>query len=171
MKKFIYVLFFVFLFIFNFNLVMAEGENASGPEGVVEVPCALGVPDLRVIYDTNGGNNLESDLVLTSLPANANKKLQVPVKDGYNFEGWYYDKELTQKVDSDLIIKVNHEKVVDENGCATADEVYLYAKWGGNTNPSTGASFGIFFTICLIVISLLVIAFKKIGKYNKIIKI
>ncbi len=88
----------------------AEPVRTSGGGG--------GVSTYTVKFDTNGGNEIKSvkakrNAVITAPTA--------PVKDGYTFEGWYSDKELTQKYDfSSKIIK----------------GITLYAKWTENAKVS-----------------------------------
>lgn len=67
-----------------------------------------------VTFETNGGNDVAQQTVT------ANKTVSepaVPVKEGYTFDGWYSDKELTKQYD--FASKVN-------------SDIILYAKWKEN---------------------------------------
>lgn len=75
----------------------------------------------KINYITNGGNDLE---VETKDSQNVN--LQTPNKDGYVFEGWYYDEALSSKATSPLVLKENK----NDDGCVTGySDITLYAKW------------------------------------------
>lgn len=65
----------------------------------------------KVTFDTNGGSSMESVKVM------ANKTLSKPdepIKEGYVFDGWYTDKELTSEYDFSTRVSKN---------------LNLYAKW------------------------------------------
>ncbi len=54
-----------------------------------------GVSKYSLTYETDGGSSVDSE----TYTRNATVKLtKVPKKEGYIFEGWYLDKELTQRV-------------------------------------------------------------------------
>ena len=71
----------------------------------------------KVIFDTNGGSEIESQ-VFSSSPVYIDMP-DDPVKQGYTFMGWYSDKELTEEFDFDI----EHELTGD---------LTLYAKWKSN---------------------------------------
>ena len=67
-------------------------------------------------FETNGGNTIEAE--------KTNGKItepKAPEKEGYTFDGWYTDKELTKKFDFDKAVSGN---------------VTLYAKWTENAEES-----------------------------------
>ena len=83
--------------------------------------------DYTLHYVTNGGKHLSSE-TKSSAWTKDYEDLPTPVRDGYTFEGWYWDLRLTEPVTGD--VKVNKTTVT------------LYAKWsGGNYGPDdTGVS-------------------------------
>ena len=83
--------------------------------------------DYTLHYVTNGGKHLSSE-TKSSAWTKDYEDLPIPVRDGYTFEGWYWDLRLTEPVTGD--VKVNKTTVT------------LYAKWsGGNYGPDdTGVS-------------------------------
>lgn len=83
--------------------------------------------DYTLHYVTNGGNHLSSETKSSSWTKDY-EDLPIPVRDGYTFEGWYWDLRLTEPVTGD--VKVNKTTVT------------LYAKWsGGSYGPDdTGVS-------------------------------
>ena len=67
-------------------------------------------------FETDGGNTIEAE--------KTNGKItepEAPEKEGYTFDGWYTDKELTKKFDFDKAVSGN---------------VTLYAKWTENAEES-----------------------------------
>lgn len=70
--------------------------------------------DYTLRYETNGGDRLSNESKSYSWDK-PYEKLPVPVRDGYVFEGWYYDSKLTNAVEDD--VDVNRTTVT------------LYAKW------------------------------------------
>ena len=83
--------------------------------------------DYTLHYVTNGGNHLSSE-TKSSAWTKDYEDLPTPVRDGYTFEGWYWDLRLTEPVTGD--VKVDKTTVT------------LYAKWsGGSYGPDdTGVS-------------------------------
>ena len=69
-----------------------------------------------IIYHSNTDKALNRDIVRKSLIKNL--KLQEPTREGYTFEGWYFDKEFTNKYDAENFSESNNE---------------LYAKWSINS--------------------------------------
>lgn len=83
--------------------------------------------DYTLHYVTNGGKHLSSE-TKSSAWTKDYEDLPTPVRDGYTFEGWYWDLRLTEPVTGD--VKVDKTTVT------------LYAKWSnGNYGPDdTGVS-------------------------------
>ncbi len=56
--------------------------------------------------------------------------IYIPKKDGYTFDGWYYDQEFTKKLNVTNTINLPRTPTFDENNCQTGYEnITLYAKW------------------------------------------
>lgn len=70
-----------------------------------------------VTYDANGGTLNESNKVVTFNTKYGD--LDVPTKVGYTFDGWFIDKSLTKKVDSNTVVSTSNNHI-------------LYAKWVAN---------------------------------------
>ncbi len=94
---------------------------------------------LEIIYNTNGGNKLESTKYCGGCnPENQPKTLSTPTKSGYIFDGWYYDEVLTKKVEGNSPSDVKSSGHYDSNGCYIPDnKVTLYAKWSKKTTTKT----------------------------------
>ena len=71
----------------------------------------------NVSYNTNGGNTISPTLDVSALP----NPLPTPIKEGYNFLGWYYDSEYT---------------TLAVAGTAIDNDVTLYAKWQLQQEPT-----------------------------------
>lgn len=82
--------------------------------------------DYTLHYVTNGGNHLSSETKSHKWTKDY-EDLPTPVRDGYTFEGWYWDLRLTEPVTGD--VDVNKTTVT------------LYAKWSEKIGPDdTGVS-------------------------------
>lgn len=95
-----------------------EKEDGGGTPGTTN--------DYTLHYVTNGGNHLspESKRDTWTKPYD---ELPTPVRNGYTFEGWYWDQRLTKPVTGD--VDVNKTTVT------------LYAKWSEKIGPDdTGVS-------------------------------
>ena len=101
-----------------FALVWKEGSSSGGGTGTRD--------DYTLHYVTNGGNHLSSETKSSSWTKDY-EDLPTPVRDGYTFEGWYWDLRLTEPVTGD--VKVDKTTVT------------LYAKWSEKLGPDdTGVS-------------------------------
>lgn len=76
--------------------------------------------DYTLHYVTNGGNHLSSETKSYKWTKDY-EDLPTPVRDGYTFEGWYWDLRLTEPVTGD--VDVNKTTVT------------LYAKWSEKIGP------------------------------------
>ena len=87
------------LTISNINGSYAASNNDSIINEAYRCPNYTG-GSLEIIYNTNGGNKLESTKYCGGCnPENQPKTLSTPTKSGYMFDGWYYDEALTKKVE------------------------------------------------------------------------
>ena len=98
--------------------VLVYEQKAGGGTGTRD--------DYTLHYVTNGGNHLSSE-TKSSAWTKDYEDLPTPVRDGYTFEGWYWDLRLTEPVTGD--VKVDKTTVT------------LYAKWSEKLGPDdTGVS-------------------------------
>lgn len=74
-----------------------------------------GLLGYTIIYNTNGGSEVAKAEKQTNIP----KDLPVPVKEGYDFAGWYKDEALTERV---------------WTGSTVVKDITLYAKWTEHTH-------------------------------------
>ncbi len=77
-----------------------SGEYRVGTESVKLYPILK--EGYWVNYDSNGGSSIASQFIDRNASPDQKKASQpsvIPAKEGYTFEGWYSDKELTNKYD------------------------------------------------------------------------
>lgn len=74
-----------------------------------------GLLGYTITYNTNGGSEVAKAEKQTNIP----KDLPVPVKEGYDFAGWYKDEALTERV---------------WTGSTVVKDITLYAKWTEHTH-------------------------------------
>lgn len=55
--------------------------------------------------------------------------LPIPSRDGYSFDGWYYDKEFTKKIE--FTNSIDFKPIPKyEDGCQMGfEDIKIYAKW------------------------------------------
>lgn len=85
------------------KVVVEKRKGSSGGGG--------GTTMNTVSFNTNGGNKMNPVKINRN---SAIGEIDVPVKEGFSFDGWYLDKELTKKADLDAKI---------------TSDITLYAKW------------------------------------------
>jgi uncharacterized repeat protein (TIGR02543 family) len=88
----------------------ADGASYSTSASNVTLYAVWSANQHTITFETNGGADIEN----LQVAYNSNVQLPTPTKDGYTFDGWYYDEGLTSKADLTTM--------PDEN-------LVLYAKW------------------------------------------
>lgn len=71
----------------------------------------------KLTFDTNGGNNIGPVIEMKGTKIDLTK--YVPVKEGFDFDGWYEDMQLTNKITEVTLTK----------------DMTVYAKWNAKPNP------------------------------------
>lgn len=105
----------------------AKWENNNCPQ--------IGGASTVFLFETNGGDKIDNisicDTCADALTAWDSTTLPNPTKDGYTFEGWYADKDLTIKIESIKDENIKFDEKYDENECSDGSRyTTLYAKWG-----------------------------------------
>lgn len=84
----------------------------------------------HLVFETNGGEELRTMHVGIAVSPDSYDVLPVPSKEGFDFEGWYYDKELTKKVDATSSRDISPVPNYYKNKCLIGyKDITLYAKW------------------------------------------
>lgn len=117
-----------------------KATNSSGPM-IFDGGCPSYTSGANsIVYNTNGGNQISNSSVCLVCGITSFPKLPVPTKSGYIFDGWYYDVDLTRKVDATTVDQVNFYSEYDTKGCKKpGSTTYLFAKW--KTNSCTGLAY------------------------------
>ena len=88
---------------------------------------------VSVRFNTFGGTQIDSIKVCVDCEYEDGKapKVEDPVKEGYVFEGWYYDQSFFIEYIGEDLTTINKDAVMDSNDCITDyKDVTLYAKFG-----------------------------------------
>ena len=84
-----------------------------------------------ITFNTNGGSKIEKTTV--NIFDKNPHKIPEPTRDGYIFDGWYYDSGLTKKVNITYLEDIKYELKYDEKGCPIDTDckayVDVFAKW------------------------------------------
>ena len=84
----------------------------------------------HISFETNGGEDLEIMGVGIGISPDSYQDLPNPSRDGYTFDGWYYDSELTNKVNTKSTRDISPVAEYDKNKCFKGYKtITLYAKW------------------------------------------
>ena len=84
----------------------------------------------HVNFVVNGGEELPNMLVGIACSPDSYLDLPIPVRDGYNFDGWYYDNEFTKKIDFTNSIDFKPISKFDNKKCQIGfEDIEIYAKW------------------------------------------
>lgn len=84
----------------------------------------------NIFFNTNGGNEIENMHVGIAVSPDSYQDLPTPVKEGYKFEGWYYDKEFTNKVEVKNSKDIKPIPEYNKNNCMIGyKDIELYANW------------------------------------------
>jgi len=79
--------------------------------------------------------NPEAMSICIACPPDSYLDLPVPTKDGYDFDGWYYDKELTRKVEVTNTKDIPPVPEKEGNCIIGYQDISLYAKWNKKEDP------------------------------------
>ena len=81
-----------------------------------------------VYFQTNGGyfQNASSNIVCTVSDNSKTITVQTPVREGYSFQGWYYDEALKEKA---VGATANSQQTFTLSTPNIKAEITLYAKW------------------------------------------
>ena len=84
-----------------------------------------------LIFDTNGGNKIESIHVCVACSPDSYDKLPTPIRDGYRFDGWYYDKDFKDAVIGTSTLDIRHNTITSKKEWCIIGykDVTIYAKW------------------------------------------
>ena len=90
-------------------------------------------------FNTYGGSNIENIKLCPNCKYEDNEipRAPIPTKNGYVFQGWFYDQDFIVQFMGDDLTTINKEEVVDENECVTDyKNITLYAKFTLDTGSA-----------------------------------
>ena len=115
--------------IYNSNKCLTGYEDITLYAKWKPVTCNTTNINKKIIFESNGGNQI-NDLTFCS---SCVVQMPVPVKEGYNFDGWYYDEQLNNKYYFTTTENLYFMGYM-EDGCFTSyNDLILYAKWTEKT--------------------------------------
>lgn len=82
-----------------------------------------------LVFETNGGEAIEMMSVCIACGPDSYNELPTPTQEGKKFIGWYYNKDLTKKVEGTSTLDVNPNPIKDGDCITGYNEVKLYAAW------------------------------------------
>ncbi len=84
----------------------------------------------NIKYNSNGGNDITSMSVSVVVETDNYEDLPIPVRDGFSFDGWYFDIELNNKVEAVNSKDIKPIPEYDNKNCLIGyKDIELYAKW------------------------------------------
>lgn len=112
----------------NINNTQSNKDNNFSENESIDSCNSDVVKEYTLIFDTMGGNEINSFFLTNE--TNLEEILPIPTKTQYIFDGWYYDKLYKNKVETNLINKLDLKEIKDKNNCTIGYEnIVLYAKW------------------------------------------
>lgn len=87
-------------------------------------------------FNTYGGTKINNIPFCTT--CSSDELLPKPTRNGYTFDGWYYDSKFERKVDGLYVRNVVTTEKRDTGNCLVGyNDVQLYAKWNSNSTTAT----------------------------------
>lgn len=84
----------------------------------------------NITFNTNSGIGISDIHVCIACPPDTYEELPIPEKVGYIFDGWYYDSELTKKVNATTTLDITPQPIYEQEDCITGyKNITLHAKW------------------------------------------
>ena len=124
MKKILYGIIIALIIITTGVLIVKLNIKRETPE--IEECHSITGGGYNIIFDTDNS----SMHVCIACPPDTYENLPVPVKEGYIFDGWYYDSELTSKVEATTTFDIDPVPIYQKENCITGyKNITLHAKW------------------------------------------
>ena len=113
----------------NHNINNAQTDRDNNSKNTTAHSCAFDIDkEYNLIFDTMGGSKI--DYIVVRNENMYEEILPTPTKSQYIFDGWYYDKLYKNKVETNLINKLDIKEIKDNHNCTIGYEnIILYAKW------------------------------------------
>lgn len=118
------------MFIFNMKKENIKNDN-NITERIKKEECSQYTGgSFNIKLNSNDENDITSLNVGVGTDADSYQDLPIPVREGFSFDGWYYDVELNNKVDITNSKDITPIPEYDNKNCLIGyKDIELYAKW------------------------------------------
>lgn len=124
-KKIVIIIIVVILIVVGIILFLRFKDEAEDEECY---PISGG--GFTLFLDTNDGKKMDTLHICIACPPDAYDDIPIPKRDGYKFEGWYYDKEFKEKVTVKNTLDISPVPDLNKKGCLVGyKDIIIYAKW------------------------------------------
>jgi len=122
------IIFLVCKFTFNMNSEDTNDDN-NITERIKKEECNQDIGgSFNIKFNTNGGNEITSMEIIIN--TDNYQDLPIPERDGFSFDGWYFDIELNNKVGVTNSKDIEPIPEYDDKNCLIGyKDIELYAKW------------------------------------------
>lgn len=135
MKKIVYGILILIVVVATILLIIKFSDDEEKPVKKEECHSISG-GSFSLVFNTDSENSLSSIHVCIACPPDAYVEIPVVQKEGYIFDGWYYDKELTKKVNATTTLDITPQPIYEQEKCIVGyKDVTLYAKWNMIDKP------------------------------------
>lgn len=106
---------------------------------------AIDKKQFNIILNPNGGVLSGETRINQCVDCDTNVAITIPTREGYIFEGWYYDKAFSKILTGNSSNRVEVNPKHDSQYCVSGyNDVYLYAKWKLDESKTSTTTTGIY---------------------------
>ena len=150
MKKYIIIISVIFLILIviitcifdyysNKEKTRKEVNKVLDKEKVKKTCAPFVGGSFNLIFNTNGGEEIESMSICIACSPDSYKDIPIPVKEGYKFLGWFTDKEFTNPIHFTNTREFKSVPKYDKNDCMVGyEDIKIYAKWSKDGDKESG---------------------------------
>jgi len=150
MKKYIIIISVIFLILIviitcifdyysNKEKTRKEVNKVLDKEKVKKICAPFVGGSFNLIFNTNGGEEIESMSICIACSPDSYKDIPIPVKEGYKFLGWFTDKEFTNPIHFTNTREFKSVPKYDKNDCMVGyEDIKIYAKWSKDGDKESG---------------------------------
>lgn len=116
-------------------LTKNKGQKIEPPKSSKKIPVkkekctSITGGSFNLIFNTDSEQSIDNMSICIACAPTAYQDLPTPIKEGYEFIGWYYDSELTNKVETTNTIDIKPVPKKDEECIVGYEDITLYAKY------------------------------------------
>ena len=83
----------------------------------------------NLIFNTDSEQTIDNMTICIACAPDTYQDLPIPIKEGYEFDGWYYDNEFINKVETTNTINIKPVPKKDKDCTIGYEDITLYAKY------------------------------------------